>query len=238
MKPYILALLAAVAGVLAFQSGVSALTTTQYTTKPVSVTIQITPSPAPVGFAPVHTGTPPAQPADVPDLGFARYIAEPEALLAGLGTQVAQVQSAPGGNVPVNITVKPDPTAAYLHITPVTPVLNAGYGMNTFTCAYRVFGYFTKTWKIDDWVYNSTTSSNFGFPVYGYPATSAASWSAEGISTAYSPYTNTGTPGQLTFTGNANVSQDVCIDIQVNVTPDVAAGSYPLTVTYALYVTF
>lgn len=254
MKKYLVALGIAVAAVLAYGPNVSALTTTQYATKPVSVTVVITPSPAPVGYnaapsqpapAPAYAvavvHVPPGAAADLPGLELARYIVEPvdPLVMNALGTQVAQVQSVPGGNVPVNVNVKPDPTAAYIHITPVTPILNAVYGMNTFTCAYRVFGFFSKTWKINDWIYGTTpTGGNAGFPGYGYPAASAASWSAQGISSSYTSFANTGTPGQLTFTGTANVSKDVCMDLQVNVTPDIPAGSYPLTITYALYVTF
>lgn len=250
MRKLVLALFFAVVGVLAYQSGSTALTTTQYTTKPVMVTVTITPSPAPVGFfhaPPAQPVPPPAQVALVSDrdrdaleMEFARYVAPPTDSSFGTApVQVAQVQNVPGGNVPVNIKISPDPTAAYLHITPVTPNLNAVYGVNTYTCVYRVFGYFTKQWKIDDWVYGTTsTGGSAGFPGNGYPTASAVSWLAEGITTTYTPFTNAGQPGQLTFNGVANVSQNVCIDLQITVAPSIPPGVYSFPATYALFVTF
>jgi hypothetical protein len=243
MKKYLLGLFAAVTVILALQSNGSALTTTQYTTKPIMVTITITPSPAPVVFSAPKNAVPPASQVAF-EMEYARYIVQPESLLGpgaafGQGVQLAQVQSAPAGNVPVNVSVKPDPTAAYLHINAITPNLTAAYGMNTFTCVYQVFASFSKTWKVDDWVYGTATQGGSGaFPGWNYPTASQASWFAEGISTAYTAFTNSGAPGQLTFSGTANVSKTVCMDLQINVTNDIPAGTYSLPVTYALYVTF
>jgi hypothetical protein len=257
MKKYRFGLLAIIVAILAFQSNGSALTTTQYTTKPIMVTITITPSPVPVVFAPsvprrassstegVALASAPAFDSlegGVPAMEGAGSAVQPESsleLALDQGVQVAQVQTVPGGNVPVNVLVKPDPTSAYLHITPVTPNLSAAYGLNTFTCVYQVFASFSKTWKVDDWVYGTAPQGGSGtFPGWTYPTASQASWFAQGISTGYTAFTNSGTPGQLAFTGVANVAKTVCFDLQINVTNDIPAGTYSLPVTYALYVTF
>ena len=146
---------------------------------------------------------------------------------------VAQVTQ---GNIPVTINVQADPTAKYLHINVNNSSLNAGYGTNTYTCAYQVFAYFPYQWKVEDFVYGSNTSGGGPFPTYNAPTTSDLAWLAEGITTFFTPFANGGSANaQVTFSGVAGQSQTVCIDLQLTVPNTVASGIYNATLEYQLW---
>ncbi len=152
-----------------------------------------------------------------------------------LGDMVAQTP--PQGSVKVQFTVKLDPTYQYFHLIPKTSTLNAGYGGNTFTCAFEVFAYYPRTWYVTDDVYGSNTSGGTaglnGFPTYNYPTASLLLWLAEGNTTSFAAYANGGV-NQTSFTGAAGASKTVCIDLSLTVPNSVAAGSYPVTLNYTL----
>jgi len=145
-------------------------------------------------------------------------------------------QSTPQGSVPVQFVAKPDPTAAYLHIVPGSGglLLNAAYGANTYTCVYQVFGYYTTTWKITDWGAGTVQNGTGPFPIENYPTASYLSWLGEGVTTTYKTFANFGTPGENTILGTAGVSQQVCIDLSLNVPASQPAGTYAASIQYTL----
>ncbi len=207
-------------------------------TKNISVTIIVTPSPTPVAYAPATSPTmqiargvellmPPAS-------EFTSMLAyEPSAL----GDMVAQTTT-PQGSVKVQFTVKPDPTFAYFHLTPVNTTLYAGYGNNTFTCVYQVYGSYPTAWQINDWTYGSNSSGGTaglnGFPTFNTPTASDLSWLAETVTTSYAAFSNGGAPGQSTFTGTAGQTRNICIDLSLVVPSNINAGTYGATISYRM----
>jgi len=122
-----------------------------------------------------------------------------------------------------------------------TTTFNAGYGPNTYTCSYEVFASETRTWQVTDWVYGSNTSGGSGlttWPTNNYPTPSALQWFAEGISSAFTPFSNSGQPGETPFSGNAKTTKQVCFDLSLSVDPSVAAGTYQSTIQYNLRIYF
>ncbi len=204
-------------------------------TKNISVTIIVTPSPTPMAYAPVNgAGTAiarqsmPVMPNVASMLAYDPF---------SLGDMVAQT-TPPQGSVKVQFTVKPDPSYQYFHLTPVNTTMNAGYGSNTFTCVYMVFGKYATAWQINDWAYGSNTSGGTAgfnqFPMYNTPTSSDLSWLAEGVTSTFAIFSNAGAPGQLTFSGTAGQTRNVCIDLSVTVPSNVAAGTYNATISYRM----
>lgn len=238
MKKLLIALFGGLCLMVAFDAQRADAITAQYAYKYISVNFTVTPSP--VAYTPARSARPAVAAAPAPKATPAgaspRIVAfEPALFGAGLGVGTLvpqQTVAATQGNVPVSINVQADPTAQYLHIVPMTPNLNAAYGLNTYTCAFKIYAYYTNTWRVTDWV----ASSN-GFPTWWYPTASNLSWLAEGITTSYTAYSNSGSPGQLAFNGVAKVAQTVCIDLQLNVPASTPAGSYSAPLQYTLVVT-
>ncbi len=201
-------------------------TTVQYTTKIMSFTVTVTPSP--VAFISpqraVHVAT--------AHRALARAVPH-----AGAPLVVAQVTSAQK-SAKVNVTTKADPTGAYLKLAPNHVAVSASYGTNTYLCAFKINAYFTYAWQVTDWVYGSTRGASGTFPTFDYPAASDLAWSVQGVSTKYTAYANQGAPGENAFNAAANVSKSLCVDLQLTVPNTVVAGTYSTNVQYNLYVTY
>lgn len=221
---------AVIAGFAASTREASALSGT-VGTKNISITIVVTPSP--IVYVPTTAN----------GLAQERPLASPEqfdSMLAynPVSMQDVVAQATPQSSVKVQFTVKPDPTYAYFHITPVSTNLNAGYGPNTWTCVYKVFGHYATSWSINDWNYGSSstggTSGFNGFPTYNYATTSLLSWLAETMTMSYAPFANGGAPGQTAFKGAAGSTEDICIDLSLNVPSTIPAGTYGATITYRM----
>ncbi|MBV8749511.1 MAG: hypothetical protein JO103_07335, partial [Candidatus Eremiobacteraeota bacterium] len=110
-------------------------------------------------------------------------------------------------------------------------------------CAFKVFTFYTNTYKLVDWGQGTVSSGGtMTFPVENYPTASYLSWAVPDLATTVHAYSNSGPPGETTWTGVANVSQQHCIDLTLNVPASVAANTpqnpnYTATIQYNLYVT-
>jgi len=208
--------------------------------KTVNMTVIVTPSPTPVAAVQPPAFVRHAQavaalasnPYGRGIMRIANSTASTYDVAPGAPFQIAQVQ----GNTPVQFVAKVDPTAAYLHIIPGSGglVLNAGYGPNTFTCVYQVYAFYPNTWKLTDWGAGTVQNAAGTFPIMNYPTASYMSWLAEGVTTTYKAFANSGTPGENTFLGTAGVSQQVCFDISLNVPASQPPGTYAAAVQYTL----
>lgn len=199
-----------------------------------TVTVNITVTPSPIVYVPQdaerqHTIVEAiAHPAPHPEV-FA--LLSPKYLTPG--PMIAQVTQ---GNIPVTMNVQADPTAKYLHIVVNTSSLNAGYGTNTYTCAYQVYAYFPYQWKVLDFVYGSSAGGGGVFPTYDSPTTSDLAWLAEGVTTSFTPFANGGAgSAEQTFAGSAGQTRTICIDLQLTVPSTIAAGIYNATLEYQLW---
>jgi len=234
--------------VCAFGGGESAYASElNKTLKVFTINIVVTPSPTPVGFiAPAHK-----QPSNIakaealtanPYGGPTRVALGPAAfdipMLGPAAAPMVVAQSSPQGSLPVQFVAKPDPNATFLHFVPHLAVLNAGYGANSYTCVFEIYAFMTSTWKVVDWGYGTVSSGTGTFPIENLPSASDLSWSAEGVSTAFDTVYNGGSPGEVTFTGTANVSQQHCIDFKLTVPTSLAAGTYTAAIQYTLQYTF
>ncbi|MFN2459674.1 MAG: hypothetical protein ABR591_03130 [Candidatus Velthaea sp.] len=242
MKNFGFFVLVFVAAACTFARPVDALQTTR-AYKEVIIQIQVTPSPVPVGFTVPHRA---------PSARIAALSADPyhgPAMLAAsttsvydvpmpLGTPMVIAQAPPQGNVPVTFNAKPDPNATYLHEIPHTTSLSAGYGTTVFPCVYEMYTWFSTTYSLTDWGFATTSSGAAGtYPIMNFPTASYAAWAVPSIGkTAFSNYSNSGSPGQTTWTGTANVAQQHCIDMQITVPNSQPAGFYTATVQYNLIV--
>jgi hypothetical protein len=217
------------------------------TLKVFTINVVVTPSPTPVGFIAPHqkaatiakaaalTANPYGGPARVA-FGPARFDIP---MLGPAAPPMVVAQSSPQGSVPVQFVAKPDPNATFLHFVPHMSTLFAGYGTNpTYTCAFEIYGFMTSTWKVIDWGWNTVASGTGTFPIENLPQASFMSWSAEGVSTKFTTVYNGGSPGEVTFTGTANVSQQHCIDLQVTVPTSLAPGTYTAAIQYTLQYLF
>ncbi|MEA2720820.1 MAG: hypothetical protein QOJ39_2684 [Candidatus Eremiobacteraeota bacterium] len=208
--------------------------------KEVVINIQITPSPAPVGwYAPNKSYPDPFPPAaqvassgttsDVP------FAADP--------VMIAQANAQPTPTVPVQFVAKPDPNAAYLRVIPHPPgsgQYTVPYGTTIVPCAFEIFTYYTNSYNLMDWGYNTTKTggANSGtYPIQNYPTISSLSWAVPDFSALYTPYWNQGPGGEKTWAGAVNQSQQHCINLTINVPNAQPAGVYTATVQYSLYVT-
>ncbi len=149
------------------------------------------------------------------------------------------------GAVPVKFQTKPDPTATYLHEVPVNTTLTAQQGSTTFfTCPFEMYAYFTTAYNLTDWGYGTTSSGSAGtFPILNYPQTSDLAFvvTAIGVPPAanatYANYSNSGSPGQSTFTGTAGEKQTQCINLKLTVPANEPVGTYSAVIQYNLYST-
>ena len=248
MKRNIFALLGlAVLTVLVATSQADALQA-QKAYKEMTLTVTVTPSPMPTGgffFAPQSA----APPSAVAVAEVRRLLADPLATTQiafagpaydvppGSGVQIAQVSAQPTP-VPVQFVAKPDPSAAFLRIIPHTPAISAPYGTSVWPCAFEVFTFYTNTYSLSDWGYGTLkTGATPFFPIENYPTVSDLSWAVPDFGPTVTPYNNAGPPGETTWTGAKNQSQQHCVDLTLTVPNAQAAGTYTATVQYNLYVT-
>lgn len=247
MKRYIFALFAlAVLAVLTVTSQADALQA-QKAFKEMTLTVTVTPSPAPLGFVkPSPLAPPPA--AAVAEV--TRLLADPFAgparvafagaiydVAPGGGVQVAQAIAQPTP-VPVQFVAKADPSAAFLHIVPHTPAVSVPYGTTVLPCAFEVFTFYTNTYTLSDWGYGTLkTGAPATFPIENFPTVSYLSWAVPDFGPTFKPYNNAGPPGETTWTGAKNQSQQHCVDLTIIVPNSQPAGLYTATVQYNLYVT-
>lgn len=238
-----------IALVIGVSSQASALQT-NYANKMISLNFVVTPSPTPIGYSPGAT-----QAVAVAAERASKSLASNGLLwpsnpldrllaFAPIKTSDLVAQTQPQGNVNVQFTVKADPKYANFHIIPHIPGggFAAGYGSNTYTCAYEIFAQYTTAWKVVDWVYGSNTSGGTpglnGYPTNNYPTQSQLSWLAETVTSTFAPFANSGSPGETAFSGLANTSKQICFDLTLNVPPSVSAGTYQTTIQYTMAVTF
>jgi hypothetical protein len=239
-------------------SGQAWATYTIKTSKQITLQFLVTPSPTPVGYDPSTSTSAASAIAISRASGFdttrqlerIAQLMQPnnplDQLVAWMPMRAGDMvaQSAPEGNVKVQFTVKPDPNFAFFHIVPGAggTSFNAGYGSNTYTCAYQVFAKYATQWIVSDWVAGTNTSGGtLGvnvFPTYNYPTTSNLSWLAETITTSFKAFANAGSPGETTFTGTAGQSKTACIDLTLNVPNTIPAGTYQTTIQYNLQIWF
>jgi len=210
-----------------------------------SFAFTVTPSPSPVGFAKPAAPANPVVPTQVaqlvadPFVGPAQ-VASADALswdVAPGATMIAQssVQPTP---VPVQFVTKSDPNAAFLQIFPQAVPPAFPYGTTVIPCAFKVFTFYTNTYKLVDWGQGTVSSGGtMTFPVENYPTASYLSWAVPDFSTTTHTYSNSGAPGETTWAGNAHQSQTHCIDLTLNVPASQPAGAYQATIQYTLYVT-
>ncbi|GAC1535975.1 MAG: hypothetical protein NVS2B17_06910 [Candidatus Velthaea sp.] len=212
------------------------------TYKELVLTIVVTPSPAPVVFLHRNRNRSLERSASLtadPYRGPARLASADSTIwdTPQLGPVRAVALATPQGNIPVKFNAQPDPNAAYLKILYNTSTLTAGYGSNTYTCPFQIYAYYTTTWKVTDWGYGTSTSGTGTFPVLNYPTPSYLAWDLPDIGkTTFSNYANSGSPGELTFSGSAGVSQQHCLNLSLNVPSSQPAGSYTATIQYNLIV--
>jgi hypothetical protein len=239
-----------IAMVLGLGSPASALLTT-FAQKQISLNFTVTPSPAPIGYASGATGATAIAAASVARnaalasrVGVYMLPSNPlDRLVAFVPVRIGDMiaQTPPQGNVKVQFTVKTDPKFANFHIIPHTTSLNAGYGSNTYTCAYEIFAKDTAAWEVTDWVFGSNTSGGTaglnGYPTFNTPTTSQLSWLAETVTTTFKAFANAGGPGEQTFSGAAGSSKQICIDLMLNVPNSISAGTYQTTIQYSMLVT-
>jgi hypothetical protein len=230
LKKLCFALLLVAAAFLIVRTPAMSTSGTLYTSK--NIALQITITPSPVGYLPHGTtaqGVAARALTSVPPTS--QMVAYDPFTI---GDMVAQI---PQGNVKVNFTVKLDPTAQYLHVTPINPNLTAGYGPNTWTCVYQVYAYYAAyPYYVTDYGNGTVASGTAPFPIYNYPTTSLLQWEAETITTSFAAFSNSGSPGQTAFSGTKGEKQTVCFDLSLNVPSTVAAGTYTATIQYNLEV--
>jgi hypothetical protein len=216
------------------------------------LTIEISPTPAPVGFAkPAHAPSQRERSSQLaalvadPAAGPAMVALGPTAWDVAPGPAMVAQSSVQGSPVPVQFVVKPDPNANFLKIIPhAGPIVTVPYGVTTLPCAFEIFTFFTTAYNLDDWGFQTTISgSGVGFPVNNFPMTSNLAWSAQSVSTTFSPYKNSGSPGEKTWIGTAGQTQQHCIDLKITVPastpwmdPSGRPHDYAANIQYALYV--
>ncbi len=147
----------------------------------------MTPSPAPVGW--LQPAQQPAQKTSYPD----PFPSAVQVASSGTAWDVAPVAApmmvaqavAQPTPVPVQFVAKPDPNALYLRVIPHPPAeYDVPYGTTVFPCAFEIYTYYTNSYKLQDWGYNTTKTggaSSGTFPIENYPAVSYLSWAVPGF---------------------------------------------------------
>ena len=234
----VLALLAlAVLAALSVVSQADALTGLK-TYKIVVLPVQITPSPAPVGWLQPRKKTSYPDPfpntVQVASSGTAWDVPPAPPMM------IAQAVAQPTP-VPVQFVAKADPNAQYLRVIAHPPaVYNLPYGTTVFPCAFEIYTFYTNSYKLQDWGYGTTKTGGSGsgtYPIENYPLNSYLSWAVPDFSPALTPYWNQGPTGETTWSGAVNQAQQHCIDLTFVVPNSQPAGSYTAVVQYSMYVT-
>jgi len=213
------------------------------TYKLVTVDVVVTPSPAPVGmFGPAKPSYPNAFPAKTQVASSSTLAWDVPPGDAALPQLIAQVSAQPTPTIPVQFVAKPDPNAQYLHVIPHEPPggFYAPYGTTKFTCAFEIYTYYTNSYKLQDWGYNTnkTAGASAGtYPIENYPAQSYLSWAVPDFAATFTPYWNQGPGGETTWSGAVKQAQQHCVDLTLTVPNSQPAGSYTAAIEYALYVT-
>jgi len=159
-------------------------------------------------------------------------------------TVLAQTASQQGA-VPVKFMTKPDPTATYLHEVPINTTLTAAQGTTTyFPCPFEMYAYYKTTYNVTDWGYGTSSSATTGtFPVLNYPTNSDIAWDVTAVGSTPAPgakytlYSNSGSPGQTSFSGTTGEVQTQCINISLTVPATEPVGTYTAVLQYNLYST-
>jgi hypothetical protein len=228
----------AVLAILTVASQADALTGLK-TFKEVVISVQVTPSPAPVGWFAPKKGTLPdplVQNVQIASSGTAWDVPP------GMPVMIAQSSAQPTP-VPVQFVAKPDPNAAFLRVIPHPPgagFYSIPYGTTVIPCAFEIFTFYTNSYKLQDWGYNTTKTggANSGtYPIENYPTVSYLSWAVPDFGPIYTPYWNQGPAGELTWSGAVNQSQQHCVNLTFVVPNSQPAGSFTATIQYNLYVT-
>lgn len=232
MKRFAFLALLAVAFVAAFAQNPAEALQSLKAYKILLINVVVTPSPTPIVF---NNGP-------RPNANAARLlVADPSrgavqmASISNFDVPIVVAQATPQGNIPVTFNSKPDPTSAYLKLLPSSFSINAAYGANTYTCPFQIFGYYSTTWKITDWGYGTVSSGSGTFPVENYPTTSYLAWNLSSVTSSFTNYANSGSPGQLTVNGVAGVSQTFCVNLSLTVPSSLAAGNYTAAIQYNMY---
>jgi hypothetical protein len=201
-----------------------------------SLTIYVTPSPAPLVMR--HAAPRPATAPPRPEI--ARLVSDPysgPAIVASSASAwdvppmlLAQTSAQPAP-VPVQFVAKADPNAAYLRIIPQVTSTTVPYGTTTITCALQIFTYYTTTYNLTDWGQGTVSNGSGPFPVENYPTASYLSWTVPDFATTLYAYANSGSPGQKTWSGTAGQSQQHCVDLTITV-----PNSQPATTPTSPYV--
>ena len=228
----------AVVAMLAFASQADALTGLK-TYKEVVISIQVTPSPVPVvWFAPKNPAMPDpfVRTVQIASSGSAWDVAP------GAPVMIAQSSAQPTP-VPVQFVAKPDPNAAFLRVIPHPPAagfFSVPYGTTVLPCAFEIFTFYTNSYKLQDWGWNTTKTGGAAsgtFPVENYPTVSYLSWAVPDFGPTFTPYWNQGPGGETTWVGAVRQSQQHCIDLTLVVPNAQPSGSFTATIQYNLYVT-
>lgn len=213
----VLALVAAAVAFFGDSRNADALTATK-AFKIITVTVVVTPSPVAYLQAP---GT----------ARFASYHAD-------AAPQVIAQAAPPQGNTPVTMQTKADPNYIYLHFVPHNTTIYAPYGVSSFSCVYEVYASYPTFWSLADWGFGTGTGGTAGFPLLNYPSTSDLAWEASTIAvTSWTPFANSGSPGQRTTQMSAGGTVQFCVDLQVTVPTTQVPGTYTAPIQYTLTVT-
>jgi len=208
------------------------------TFKEVPLTIIVV-APSPVAF--MHLPPSPGQSSSLQVASISSYDTPMGILPPTIIAQSAGQQ----GAVPVKFLTKPDPTSTYLHEIPINTTITAQQGTTTYvTCPYEMYAYYTTPYNVTDWGYGTTSTGTTGaFPILNYPQASDLAFvvTAVGVPPAanatYTNFSNSGSPGQSTFTGTAGEKQTQCINLKLTVPKTQAVGTYEALIQYNLYST-
>ena len=203
--------------------------------------INIIVTPSPIAYI-----APPAEPGAVTPGGiafaqafrssFGRGLQDTASSYAGPDAVIAQAMVQPTP-VPVSLNPQPDPNGNYLKIIPHVASTSVPYGTTTLTCAFEVMTHYTTPHSLTDWGYGTNKTNGSGpFPVLNYPATSDLAWRVPDLAATIHNYANGGSPGETTWTGVANGTEQHCVDLIVTVPNAQPAGNYNATIQYNLYV--
>jgi hypothetical protein len=214
------------------------------------ITIQITPSPAPVVMHRAPQAEAPLARSVAVAPAFARLVTDPygdpfQVASSGSawdvtpsGLMIAQAVTAQPTPVPVRFNAKPNPNAIYLHVVPHTAFpLQVPYGTTPFACVFEVFTYYPTSHFLTDWALNTTNTAQTGtYPMMNYPTASYLSWAVPDFSTTFHTYANSGSPGERTWSGLAGQTQQHCVDLKIVVPNTQAPGTYTGWAVYSLIV--